>query len=222
MRFKAEAYYQHLFDVPISTVPGSVVSVLNTSNYWDAIFNGDTSHFKSTGIGRNVGVDLTLERFFQKGYYYMATATLFNSTYQTETGKWYSTKYNGQYQLNLLGGKEFTLKKKDRKFGVNGKFNVFGGNRFTPILLEESIKEERTVRDNSNPYGDQTPVYLRFDVGLSYKVNKEKVTHTVLLDVQNVTARQNIGGKYYDPELKSIQGWTMTGLFPFFNYRVEF
>ncbi|MBO6516102.1 MAG: TonB-dependent receptor [Bacteroidia bacterium] len=222
MRLKTEVYYQSLFDVPISTVDGSTVSVLNTSNYWDAIFNGDTTHMQSAGKGRNVGVDITLERFFQNDFYYMTTATLFNSSYQTQTGKWYSTKYNGRYQFNVLGGKEFTLGKKNRKFGINGKVNVFGGNRFTPILLAESIQEERTVRDTDNPYGDQTPVYYRFDIGLSYKVNTDKATHTVLLDVQNFTGRQNIGGMYYDSKAQKIEGWTMTGLFPFFNYRIEF
>ena len=57
LRIKTEAYYQSLFDVPISTVAGSTVSVLNTSNYWDAIFNGDTTHMQNGGKGRNVGVD---------------------------------------------------------------------------------------------------------------------------------------------------------------------
>jgi hypothetical protein len=222
LRIKAEAYYQHLYDVPISTVEGSTNSILNTSNYWDAIFNGDTSHFQSAGKGRNVGVDLTLERFFNKGYYYMATATLFNSSYQTKTGKWYDTKYNGRYQFNLLGGKEFTLKNKDRKIGINGKINVFGGNRYTPILLDQSIAEGKTVRALDQPYGAQVPTYYRFDIGISYKANLKNTTHTILLDVQNATSRQNIGGVYYDSKAEKLDSWTMTGLFPFFNYRVEF
>lgn len=219
---KAEAYYQHLFDVPISTIPGSTVSVLNTSNYWDAIFNGDTTHLRSDGTGRNVGIDLTLERYFHKNYYYLVTATLFNSTYKTLNDERYNTKYNGRYQLNLLGGKEFVMKKKNHKFGVNGKVNVYGGNRYTPIRLDESIEAGKTVLDLKNPYGDQTPVYYRFDVGLSYKVNKTKTTHTVLLDVQNVSSRQNVGGVYYNANQEKIEKWTMTGLFPFFNYRIEF
>ncbi|MFT5724462.1 MAG: hypothetical protein ACI9JN_001581 [Bacteroidia bacterium] len=222
LRIKAEAYYQSLFDVPISTVDGSTVSVLNTSNYWDAIFNGDTTHMQNGGKGRNVGLDITVERFFNKNYYYLLTATLFNSQYQTKTGKWYDTKYNGRYQFNVLGGKEFVLRDKNKKIGINGKFNVFGGNRYTAILLNESIANEGQVLDTDNPYGDQTPVYYRFDFGISYKVNKAKKTHTILLDIQNVTSRQNVGRGYYNNRAKTIEEWTMTGLFPFFNYRIEF
>lgn len=222
MRIKTEAYYQSLFDVPISTVSGSTVSILNTSNYWDAIFNGDTTHLQNGGKGRNVGVDITIERFFNKNYYYLVTATLFNSSYKTKTEEWYDTKYNGNYQFNLLGGKEFILKDKNKKIGFNGKVNVFGGHRYTPILLSESIRENRQVLDETNPYGAQTPTYYRFDVGVSFKVNKAKTTHTVLLDIQNVSSRQNVGGVYYDDREQEIEEWTMTGLFPFFNYRIEF
>jgi len=222
VRVKAEAYYQHLFDVPISTVVGSNVSVLNTSNYWDAIFNGDTSAFMNGGTGTNVGLDLTLERFFNKNFYYLMTATIFNSSYKTATNKSYSTKYNGNFQYNLLGGKEFILKKKDRRIGINGKANFYGGNRYTPILLAESIAEGGTVRDQLNPFGAQTPLYYRFDVGFSYKFNRAKSNHSIMLDIQNVTARDNIGGTFYNNRIKEIENWTMTGLFPFVNYRIEF
>ena len=64
---------------------------------------------------------VTVERFFKKNYYYLVTATLFNSSYKTKTGEWYDTKYNGNYQFNILGGKEFVLKDKNKKIGLNGK-----------------------------------------------------------------------------------------------------
>ena len=222
VRIKTEAYYQSLFDVPISTVAGSNVSVLNTSNYWDALFNGDTTHLMNGGTGTNLGIDFTLERFFNKNFYYLMTATVFNSTYKTNTNKSFSTKYNGNYQFNLLGGKEFILKKENRKIGINGKANFYGGNRYTPILLQESIAKGGTVRDQNNPFGAQTPLYYRFDVGFSYKFNRPNSTHSIMLDVQNVTARDNIGGTFYNSRLQKIDNWTMTGLFPFVNYRIEF
>ncbi|PCJ64964.1 MAG: TonB-dependent receptor [Bacteroidetes bacterium] len=222
VRIKTEVYYQSLFDVPISIASGSNVSVLNTSNYWDAIFNSDTTHLMNGGTGANVGLDFTLERFFNKNYYYLLTATIFNSSYKTATNKSFSTKYNGNYQFNLLGGKEFNLRKKNRKIGINGKANFYGGNRYTPILLQESIAEGGTVRDKENPFGEQTPLYYRFDVGFSYKFNRAKSNHSIMLDIQNVSARENIGGTYYNSKKQTIESWTMTGLFPFFNYRIEF
>jgi hypothetical protein len=222
LRLKVEGYYQHLFDIPISSKEGSTVSILNTSNYWDAIFNGDTIQFNNNGKGSNMGVDITLERFFSNEFYYLATLTLFSSKYQTLTGKTYNTQYNGNYQVNLLGGKEFILRNKNRRIGVNGKMVFYGGNRYTPIDLEQSIiKNEMTV-DHSNPYSSQVSDYVRLDFGVSYKFNRAKTTHSIMLDVQNLTNRQNVAGYYYDDIEKEISSWSMTGFFPFFNYRIEF
>ncbi len=222
MRLKVEGYYQHLYDIPISSKEGSTVSVLNTSNYWDAIFNGDTVGLISNGKGMNYGVDITLERFFSKDFYYLATLTLFSSQYETLTDEKYDTKYNGNYQLNLLGGKEFVLRKKNRRLGINGKTVIYGGNRYTPIDLQQSIEKNRMMLDQSQPFSAQVDDYFRFDIGVSYKINRDKSTHTIMLDIQNVSNRQNIAGYFYDSEKRDIDSWSMTGLFPFFNYRIEF
>ncbi|MCU0345642.1 MAG: hypothetical protein MUC59_01780 [Saprospiraceae bacterium] len=56
----------------------------------------------------------------------------------------------------------------------------------------------------------------------SYKINRQRLTHTILLDIQNVTGRLNVFSEYYDNETKSIETYTQTGFFPVFNYRVEF
>jgi len=63
------------------------------------------------GTGENYGLEFTLERFFSKGYYVLGTASLFQSTYKGSDGIERSTAFNGQYVLNLLGGKEFRLKR---------------------------------------------------------------------------------------------------------------
>ena len=72
------------------------------------------------------------------------------------------------------------------------------------------------------PFGTKAGDYWRFDVGLSYKINKQRLTHTIPLDIQNVTGRLNTYSQYYDDETKQLETYTQTGFFPVFNYRVEF
>ncbi|MGB0850230.1 MAG: TonB-dependent receptor plug domain-containing protein, partial [Bacteroidia bacterium] len=222
LRLKSEAYYQSLFDIPISSKPGSTISSINTANYWDAIFGSDTIQQNNGGTGVNYGIDLTLERFFNNDYYYLTTLTLFNSTYKTSNQESYNTLYNGNYMLNILGGKEFQLKKKNRTLSINGKFVFYGGNRYTPIKLEESIATGETVQDLTNPFGARVENYFRFDWGATYKFNRAKTSHSISLDIQNTTNRQNIGGYYYNEKLQKQDSWTLNGLLPFFNYRIEF
>ena len=66
------------------------------------------------------------------------------------------------------------------------------------------------------------PAYWRFDLGISYKINKKKTTHSIMLDIQNVTNRENVQGRWYSVSRDQLIDITQTGLFPSFNYRIEF
>jgi hypothetical protein len=220
LRLKAELYYQHLFDVPIETLPDSTRSILNATDIWDIIFIENSGN---GGKGCNYGIDLTLERFFAKNFYFLVTGSLYRSLYTPQSGVEYPTRYDGRYQLHLLSGKEFKLGKGGKNiFGINGKFILAGGNRYTPIDLEASIRDGKQVLQEDKPFSVKAGDYWRFDLGLSYKINKRRLTHTILLDIQNVTGRLNVFSQYYDNDTQQIETYTQTGFFPVFNYRVEF
>ncbi len=220
MRLKAELYYQYLYDVPVDADSSSIGSIVNVAEIWDILGPGDANN---NGTARNYGLDLTIEKFFNKGYYFMFTGSLFDSKYKAQNGKFYNTRYNSNYQLNLLGGKEFKVgKNKNSTFGMNGKILFAGGNRITPIDLEASILEGETVWKEAQFLEGQAPAYFRFDIGLSYKINKKRMTHTIGIDVQNVTNNLNVDFSIFNPDTNQIMDYYQTGLFPNFNYRIEF
>ncbi len=220
IRLKAEAYYQRLYDVPVVNDPNSTGSLLNAASIWDITGAGNVV---SEGTGFNYGIDLTLEKFFSDNYYFLFTGSLFQSKYTPLTGETYSTRYDAGYQLNLLGGKEFKVgKNKQNIVGINSKFLLAGGNRQTPIDLDASRLEGRTVRLDDQPFAEQLPGYYRFDLGVSYKINKQNLTHSISLDVQNVTNRLNTFFTFFDGDRGNVRTVYQTGLFPVFNYRIEF
>jgi len=220
MRLKAEVYYQHLYDVPVEALPNSTNSIINGSSIWDFIgIEGATND----GTGRNVGFDLTIEKFFSNQYYFLITSSLYDSKYTPQNGKEYNTRFNGNYQLNTLAGKEWKVGNKRKNIlGVNGKFALSGGNRYTPVDLDASIAKGEAVYDESRPFALRAGSYYRFDVGFSYKINSANVTHSILIDCQNVTNRQNVFAQYYNEDKQKIEKYYQTGLLPTFNYRLEF
>ncbi len=220
LRLKLEAYYQHLYDVPVDLDPTYKGSLINTADIWDII---GTEEVSDEGTGRNYGLDMTLEKFFSDQYYFLLTGSIFQSKYTAIDGKEYDTRYNGNYQIVALAGKEFKMgKQKKNILGINGKFVYAGGNRNTPILLDESREKGYTVRDWSRPYADRSGAYSRFDFGISYRINREKTTHTIMFDIQNVTNRDNIYDLYYSSGSQQVEKVYQTGLLPIFNYRIEF
>jgi len=155
----------------------------------------------------------------------LVSGSLYDSRYRPKNNETYSTSFNGNYQFNFLGGKEFSLgKKKNKKniFGINGKFILSGGNRYTPIDLEASKLAGKTIRILDRSFENRTDAYYRVDLGISYRVNKARMTHTFMLDIQNVTNRLNTASRSYNPTSEQIEVKTQTGLFPNFNYRMEF
>ncbi len=220
LRLNTELYFQYLFDVPIEGQAGSTKSILNASNVWDVI---GIENAQSGGNGRNMGLDVTLEKFFTKQYYFLLTGSVYDSRFRPFDGNWYSTRFNGNYQLNLVGGKEFSVgKRKQNILGFNGKFVISGGNRYTPIDLEASRAAGEAVLLEDQPFSERSGFYYRFDLGLSYRINSEKVTHSLLLDIQNVTNRLNMFVNFYDEDTETIEAFYQTGLFPVFAYRIEF
>ncbi len=219
-RFKTEIYYQHLFDVPVDENVGSRESLINTLDIWDVFGAGKAVN---EGLGRNMGIDMTLEKNFSRSYYFLVTGSLFDSKFRSRNGQWYDTRFNSRYQTNILAGKEFVGgKTKNRIIGINGKFVLNGGNRITPIDLAASRADNRTVLDLDRFYGVSVGTYYRFDIGFSYKVNRPKMTHSFMLDIQNVTNHLNPLDRYYHQGRQNIMTETHTGLFPVLNYRVEF
>ena len=76
IHFKAETYYQYVYDAVIEQHPGSFSS-LNAGG-----FNfGAPDSVKNGGRGYNYGLDLTLEKFLDKGFYFLTTLSLYESQY---------------------------------------------------------------------------------------------------------------------------------------------
>lgn len=216
LRFKAEAYYQQLFKVPVSIYDSLTFSVLNIRGDYvsEALVN--------KGKGRNIGIDLTLEKNLGNNYYFILNNSVYRSTYTAHDGVWRNTRFNGGRLTNFTGGKEWTLKEGKKVVGLNIKLINAGGFRSTPIDVEQSKEKKYTVYKEKEAFSIQNPDYFRMDVRVSMKWNRRNLTSTLSLDIQNVTNRLNLYNQYYDPFTTSVKNSYQTGLIPVLNYKIEF
>ncbi len=218
LHLKAETYYQHLFNMPISTDPNSTYALVNEE------WNFATEPLANDGTGRNVGIEFTLEQFMKRDLYYLFSASVYDSKYKAADGEWYNTRFNGNYVFAFTGGKEWPGRnpEKNRSYGVNIKTNWSGGFRTTPIDKTASAAEDETVYNYNQTFENKLDDYFRTDLRLSMKRQRERSTHTLSLDVQNLTNKQNMGGQYYNSETGEVETWYQTGLLPILAYRIEF
>jgi hypothetical protein len=221
---KTEIYYQYLLDVPVTKTPSSF-SLINTGVGFSRFFP-DT--LVNEGVGYNYGIELTLERFFYKQYFFMFTATLFNSQYKGSDGVLRNSDFNAQYIANLLGTKEFSIgKQKKNTLGIGGKITYEGGHWYGPVDTTQSEIQKEVIYDDATRNSLQFSPYFRLDLKFNFKVNAKKIAHEIGLDVVNVFDTKNILSLTYipnddDPSRSVIQTNYQLGRLPLFYYRIDF
>ena len=83
----------------------------------------------NTGDGYNYGIELTVQKYFDKSFFFLFSATAYDSKYRGSDGVLRNTSYNGTYIANLLGGKEFKLNPR-QTISIGAKVTVAGGKRY--------------------------------------------------------------------------------------------
>lgn len=218
-RIKLETYYQYLYDIPVNG-PGSSTSFSMANEGTNFILANEDS-LANNGLGENIGLELTLERFFNRGFYYLLTASLFDSRYQGSDEVWRSTVFNGNYVANLLAGKEFSLSEKS-KLLVDVKVNVAGGRRYTPIDLEASREAGAAVEIDDRAFTEKQPDYFRTDFKVTYRLNQKRVSHEFFVNVDNLFNTQNVFAQTYSQRTNQIENIYQLGVFPTFQYKIFF
>jgi len=221
MRFKAETYYQYLTNIPVESDPSSF-SLANTGSGFTRFFP-DT--LINNGIGRNYGLELTLEKFFRDGYYFLITGSVFDAKYQGSNEVWRNTTFNGNYAMNALFAKEISFKK-GGAFSFGGKATFAGGRRYGDVDEEASQEALEIVWAETDNYNEKRfKPYFRMDLKLGYVWNRPHVTHEFSIDLINVFNIENILTLTYAPnapEGNPIREEYQLGFLPVFYYKIDF
>jgi hypothetical protein len=219
LHLKLETYYQDMRRVPVDVdIPEH--SLLNFGTD-DNIFV--QSVYNNTGKGRNYGLELTFEKFFSKGSYFLVTGSLFKSEYRDGNNVWRSTRYDANYALNTLAGKEFKFgKKKNSLIGIHGAVIFIGGQHYTPIDLDASRLVGMAVPIDSLAYSEKMKDFFKIDFRLRYRINTKRVSHEIALEAANILNRKNVEAVYYNRNTGEIDYQYGLSLIPLVFYRLMF
>jgi len=215
-RTKIEAYYQYLYDIPVES-SGSTFSL---SNYGANFHQERIDSLVNEGMGKNYGLELTVERYLNDGFYFLFTGTLYQSKYKTLDNTWRNTQFNGNFITNILGGYELKIGK--NLIGIDARAVYAGGKRFPSIDLEASKLNAYPVYDSENAYEQRADPYFRIDLRLSLKMSMKKFSQEWAIDFQNLTNHKNIYSQYYDTQSKTVNYNYQSSFTPMFLYRINF
>ncbi|WP_455643258.1 TonB-dependent receptor [Parabacteroides sp.] len=215
---KIEPYMQFLYNIPI--ISDSTYSFVNLQGNDDWFLS---EQLINAGKGINYGIDITFEKYMSHGYYYMLTASIFNSLYKTTKNKWYNTRYNRNFVLNFLAGKEWMLGKNHQNIlGINSRVTFQGGDRYSPVNESASLKQQDAIYDESNPYSKQLSPVLLGHLTVSYKINKKRVSHEFAAKILNITGYKDYYGHRYNYVTHQVDEEREANIIPNISYKIEF
>jgi hypothetical protein len=217
VQFRAELFYQYLFDVPVEE--NSSYSLLNVDQEWFI-----NSALLNRGTGENIGIDLTFERFMSGGFYYLITTSVFSSTYSGGDGIKRSSRYDKGLVMNILGGKEWNVGRvqKYNTLGLNGKFSIIGGDRISPVDEAATFTAKEVIYNESLAFEERKPNIFYLHFTLNYRVNKPKYAGIWSLQVLNVLGSPEFFGYKYNTKYDTIDKDQQTIIFPNISYKIEF
>lgn len=222
MRIKTEIYYQQLYNIPVTVKPSSF-SLVNQGSGFSRFF---PDSLENKGTGENYGLEVTVEKFFSKKFFFMLTVSLFESFYKGSDGEKRNTDFNGNFACNFLASREFQWGG-NKSISVGTKITAAGNKRYGPVDSAATVQQGEIIYVDSTRNYDQLRPYFRADLKLNYKVNQKKVTHEIGIDIVNLLNTKNILKLTYapdpnDPTAPAIREEYQLGLLPIFYYKLDF
>jgi len=221
LHLKTEIYYQYLYDLPVkASIPE--YSLINEGH--DFFLNRQYSDsLVSKGTGYNYGIELTFERYYSRQYYFLFTASFFNSTYFAYDNAGRNSAYSVNYVLNAVGGYDFIVGK--RKWGVLSlglRATYAGGNPYVPFDVNATLASGETMMEWPESFTIRYPDYKRVSLRFGLKRNLPGYNIEFILDLQYRTNYTNVYLQRIDPRTGEIRNFFSMGFFPMATWRIQF
>lgn len=224
VRMKLETYYQKLSNVPVENRSSSF-SFLNTGASFNRLF--PEAQLVNSGVGENYGIEITLEKYYSKGYMFLFTGSLFEAKYRGSDGVWRDTEFNGNYAFNAVATKEFKVRR--GLIGVGTNLTTAGGRRYGPVNVARTLADQEIIYEDATRNSLQFEPYFRADLRINYRINGKKMSHEIAIDLINLLDTQNILNLTWAPDnlenpdtQKSIIKNYQLGFLPLFYYKIDF
>ncbi|MGA3014624.1 MAG: TonB-dependent receptor [Bacteroidales bacterium] len=221
LHFKAEVYYQHLYDIPVN--PAFPAFALSNQGHEFFLDRQYADSLLNKGSGDNYGLEFTFERFLNKNYYFLFSSSLFNSTYTGYDQVTRNSAFDVNYAFNAVGGYELVMGK--RKWGVMSfglRATWAGGNPYIPFDPAATLSTGEPVLDWGHAYQVRYPDYKRVSLRFGIKRNRPGYNLEFMLDLQYRTNYTNVYLQRIDPKTGEIKNFFQMGFFPMATWRIQF
>jgi len=141
----------------------------------------------STSQGRSYGIELLFQQKLWKGFYGLASFTLFRSEFQDKHGNYVSSSWDNRFIVALTAGKKF-----GKNWEVGAKWRFSAGSPYTPYdtvtsaLITVWNVNNQGLPDYNKLNSLRIPSYNQLDVRIDKKWFLSHFNLDLYLDIQNL------------------------------------
>ena len=110
----------------------------------------------------------------------------------------------------------------NKVLGINGRLNLMGGDRESPVNIAKSIQEKAIFYDDTKAFTSQSPATKYVDLTITYRNNKQGHSSVWALQVKNVLGSPMYDGYSYNIQTGKISNDKIVVILPVLSYKIEF
>ncbi len=196
--------------------------VLSANNFLEL---DHSSAFTTTTSTRRYGVELEVAGGRrEEGWYYRGSTSVFRAESEQTDGSWGKDRYSSDYVAKLTLGREWSgldRQERSRTYGLNVALITYGGERRGLVVSgENGLSPYFASQDYRQGFLETNGTYFRPDLRLYRTKQRERITTTLALDLQNVAGISNTAAVYYDAYLQRPNERAALSLIPVLSYRL--
>jgi hypothetical protein len=216
LRLKIEPWYQYLYDIPGSATGSfSMINFVQDFAFMQPLVNNS--------VGINKGIDVTFEQFMKNNFYYLVTASVFDSKYKAGDEVWRNSRYNKQFVANALAGKEFVVGKSGNSLlGINGRVIISGGDYTTPLMQDASDAAQKAIFDDNRLFEEKNDLSVFANIALTFRTNRRGYSSVWSLQMNNVLGTKQNREYVYNYKNQQMEMLQDQFVIPGISWKIEF
>lgn len=147
----------------------------------------------SGGEARSAGIESTLQKQLINGLYGMLSGSWSSSEYNNPGEEWRRRIFDNRWTGSIEGGYRL-----DEKWEFSCRWLMAGGRPYTPLDINASQEQNRTILDTARINDERYPNYYSLNLRADRRFNFRESSLVCYLSVWNVLNRKNVTATYWN------------------------
>jgi len=208
-RLTIESYYKSYKCLPLSPVQPEIFPL-------DAGYLTNVELLTDKGKAAAYGLEFTLQKKLAKKVYGLVSGSWFRSRYRDSNHVWRDRKFDNRFTFSAEGGYKLNA-----KWEFSGRWIFAGGAPYTPLDIDASALNHRSILDMSQYHSKRYPDYHALNIRFDRRIALGRSNLVFYLSIWNTYNRKNVAEYFWNDIEKKVDTLNQWLILPIFGFELE-